>query len=65
VLLLLCAFYESIDHVAQHMQRLVDVTPLSQSLPLDVGVLDSLAACKVDYVDLGLSELYCVLFHDF
>ena len=39
------------------MERPVDIRSLSQSLPLDICVLDSLAASKVDNVDLGLLDL--------
>lgn len=36
------------------MKRTVDVAALPQSFALDVGVLDSFAACEVDDVQFGL-----------
>ena len=46
------------------MERLIDVAALLKPLSFDMGVFDSLAASKIDYVDFGFSPFNSVLFHD-
>lgn len=53
---------QRVDDITKHMKRTVYVAPLSETLALNISMLDPLAACQVDYMNFRFLGFYCVLF---
>ena len=65
MLFLFGRFNQGVNHITQHVEWLVYIAALSQSLALDVGVFDTLTAGKVDDVEFRFFDFDDLIFFDF